>query len=131
MTDRGNMRIRRRKRILRERKAKRMGARFITVLTALLIILTVAGSISSFAGSKSPLSTTAFGENLSAGIKPEKQYTSIMVYPGDSLYSVAESCMCPDQNNRERLMKEIAAINHLSPDNGLTAGNHIIVPVYR
>ena len=96
-----------------------MTARFITVLTALLLVFTIAGSIRSFAGS----------ENSRSGLS--KQYTSVMVYPGDSLDSVADKYLCPEQSDRDRLIREIASINHLSPENPLTTGNHIIVPVYR
>ncbi len=109
------------RRIKRQRKAKRLAARFITALTMLLIILTFAGSIVSFAGSS---------EGSKVNSARSKHYASILIYPGDSLDSVAESHMCPEQNDREKLKKEIIAINHLSPEGSLSAGNHIIVPCY-
>ena len=111
-------RIKKHRRIKGQRRAKRLAARFITVLSLLLILLTLLGSISSFADSSS-----------SDSIK-EKHYSSIMIYPGDSLDSLAEKYLCPEQNDRERLKNEIASINHLSTESALTAGNHIIVPVY-
>ena len=100
-----------------QRRAKRMAARFITVLSLLLILLTLLGSIISFAGS-------------SSSDTHNKVYSSILVYPGDSLDSLAEKYLCPEQNDREKLKNEIASINHLTPDSALTAGNHIIVPLY-
>ena len=113
------MRNRSRKMILRKRKAGRMAARFITVLSALLIFLTAAGSIRSFAGSKKEQRSVS------------KRYSSIMVYPGDDLGSVADKYQCPELCEKRQLMAEISAINHLTVDDtSLTPGNHIIVPVY-
>ena len=111
-------RIKKHRRIKGQRRAKRLAARFITVLSLLLILLTLLGSICSFADSSS-----------SDSIK-EKHYSSIMIYPGDSIDSLTEKYLCPEQNDRERLKNEIASINHLSAESALTAGNHIIVPVY-
>ena len=111
-------RIKKHRRIKGQRRAKRLAARFITVLSLLLILLTLLGSICSFADSSS------------SDIHTEKHYSSIMIYPGDSLDSLAEKYLCPEQNDRERLKNEIASINHLSAESALTAGNHIIVPVY-
>ena len=108
------------KTIRKTRKIKRMTARFITILTMFLIVLTVAGSLSSFAGSKDI-----------AKLASEKQYTSVLIYPGDSLDSLTDQYISPEYKNREKLKMEIMSINHLSPDKVLTAGNHIIVPVYR
>ena len=58
-------------------------------------------------------------------------YTSILIYPGDSIASLAERYYTDEYGDEAALAREIISINHLDYDGSLTAGNHIIVPVYR
>ncbi len=94
--------------------------RITVILAAFLLVTTFAGTMKSFAGSERPSD-----EELS------KYYTSVMVYPGDSLETLTEEYMSEGYDDPASLAKEILSINHLSPDKALQPGNHIIVPVYR
>ena len=58
-------------------------------------------------------------------------YTAVLVYPGDSIDSLAEEYLSVEYEDRESLKREIVSINHLDYDGSLTSGNHIIIPVYR
>ncbi len=102
------------------RRIKRMTARFTLVFFLLLFISLSAGTLKSFAGagSQSPERT------------PVKHYTSVLIYPGDSILSLAEKYHCDGIGDTDSLAHEILSINHLSPDKDLQPGNHIIVPVY-
>ncbi len=110
----------RHKRIARKRKIKRLFSRFLTALVPLLLILTLNCGIISFAGQ----------ETADVHVM-EKVYTSIMVYPGDSIDSIAAQYETEGFEDRDSLKHEIISINHLDYEGTLSAGNHIIVPVYR
>lgn len=97
----------------------RMTARFITVLSLLLILFTLSGGIRSFAGSR---------DKTPAG---NKYYSSITIYPGDSLDSLSNKHMSSGYRDSEMLKHEIICINHLCPDTVLKAGDHLIIPGYR
>ena len=62
-------------------RMRRIMARFITVLSVLLLLVTFSGAIKSFAGQDM---------RSSAGSECRKCYTSIMIYPGDSIGSITE-----------------------------------------
>lgn len=102
---------------------KRMGARFITVFSLFLLFITITGAINSFAGSTLPSSDRCSTEY-------KKCYTSIMIYPGDSIDTITDKYYTQQFKDKDSLTFEILSINHLSPEKTLEPGNHIIVPVY-
>ena len=109
------------RRIRRQRRMRRVMARFITVLSVLLLLVTFSGAIKSFAGQDMRSST---------GSECRKCYTSIMIYPGDSIGSITDKYYSEQFKDKDSLAHEILSINHLSPERSLEPGNHIIVPVY-
>lgn len=62
---------------------------------------------------------------------PVKQFSSIMIYCGDSIESISEErfATCGYSSSHE-LASEIISINHLSNDSKLIPGNYIVVPYY-
>lgn len=111
------------KKIIKSRRMKRMGARFITVFSLFLLFITITGAINSFAGSTLPSSDRCSTEY-------KKCYTSIMIYPGDSIDTITDKYYTQQFKDKDSLAFEILSINHLSPEKTLEPGNHIIVPVY-
>lgn len=111
------------KRIIKSRRMRRMSARFITVFSLFLLFITITGAINSFAGSTLPSSDSSDTEY-------KKCYTSIMIYPGDSIDSITDKYYTSQFKDKDSLAFEILSINHLSPEKTLEPGNHIIVPVY-
>ena len=125
------------RRIIYSRRFNRMTIRFITALTALLMTATITCTFTSFAR------TGSSGRDSIPELK--KYYTSVMIYPGDTPESIADKYCFPEGTPRSIAdnfsspvysdkvspAEEILSINHLSPDNSLQPGNHIIVPVYR
>ena len=111
---------RKHRRISGRRKMKRMLSRFLTALVVLLMVFTFSFCVHIFAG-----------QDFSATDAKEKMYTSVLVYPGDSIDSLAEEYLSVEYEDRESLKREIVSINHLDYDGSLTSGNHIIIPVYR
>ena len=93
--------------------------RFSAVFLVFLFVSLTAGAIKSFAGS---------GNACEGGFN--KRYTSILIYPGDTIESLVSDYSSEGSADRDSLAKEILSINHLSPDKDLQPGNHIIVPVY-
>lgn len=74
------------------------------------------------------LNITAEGSNKPAS----KQYKSIQIAEGDTLWSIAleynDEALSNDST--EEYIEDIKAINNLSRGDKITAGNYIIVPVY-
>ena len=58
-----------------------------------------------------------------------KQYTSIEIQDGDTLWDLAEAYGQPYHDRRE-FIKEVQSINRLHGDQ-ITAGGYLLVPVYR
>ena len=111
------------KKIIKSRRMKRMGARFITVFSLFLLFITITGAINSFAGSTLPSSDRCSTEY-------KKCYTSIMIYPGDSIDTITDKYYTQQFKDKDSLAFEILSINHLSPEKTLEPGNHIIGPIY-
>ena len=74
------------------------------------------------------LNITAEGSNKPAS----KQYKSIQIVEGDTLWSIAleynDEALSNDST--EEYIEDIKAINNLAGGDKITAGNYIIVPVY-
>lgn len=103
-----------------KRRMKRMVSRFLTALVVLIMVFTFTFCVHIFAG-----------QNFSSSDTKEKMYTSVIVYPGDSIDSLVAEYLSDEYENKDALRREIISINHLDYEGSLTAGNHIIVPVYR
>lgn len=56
------------------------------------------------------------------------QYTSILVQPGDTLISIAQTHMSDDFSSTNEYARYIQEINHMD-DDLLVAGNHIVIPI--
>lgn len=67
-------------------------------------------------------------ESLTSG--RVKQYRSITIYAGDSLYQLSTTYMTPEYADPMAYVKEVAFINHMDPDEPLIPGNHLIIPYY-
>lgn len=61
-----------------------------------------------------------------------KQYKSIQIEEGDSLWSIAleYNDEALSNNSTEEYIEDIKSINNLIRDDKITAGNYIIVPIY-
>ncbi len=61
-----------------------------------------------------------------------KQYKSIQIEEGDSLWSIAREYNdeALSNNSTEEYIEDIKSINNLIRDDKITAGNYIIVPIY-
>ena len=102
------------------RKEKRTNRRLVLaliIITCILAFLLIKISASS-----------AEAERL--GSPAQKYYTSIVVDPGDSLWSIAETYRTEQYSSIYDYMQEIMDINHLHSEN-LPSGNSICIPYYK
>ena len=59
-----------------------------------------------------------------------KYYTSIMIEPGDTLWSIAYEYITPEYNGIEEYIAELRRLNHLDGDK-IHAGRYLAVPCFR
>lgn len=59
-----------------------------------------------------------------------KCYRSITIYSGDTLPAIAETNIPPEYSDISSYINEIVFINHMSTDEALIPGNHLIIPYY-
>lgn len=59
-----------------------------------------------------------------------KYYTSIIVEPGDSLWSIAEEHYVLGYDEPSDYIKEVMHINHLKDENEIISGSTLVIPYY-
>lgn len=59
-----------------------------------------------------------------------KTFSSITIYSGDTLTSIAESHMGNEYASTDEYIKEVTFMNNMSTDDILIPGNHLIIPIY-
>lgn len=59
-----------------------------------------------------------------------KYFTSIMITPGDTLYSIASLYADDHYESPEAYAAEVSAINHLQSPDEIRAGEYLVVPYY-
>lgn len=59
-----------------------------------------------------------------------KYYTSIMVQPGDTLYSIAENYTNPEQMSVSDYIDEVRVTNNLIDVNAIRSGDYLVVPYF-
>ena len=88
----------------------------LTVLTILTIAIVVVGTtITPQARSEAPRI---------------KYYTTITVHSGDSLGSIAGDYISSEYKDADSYIREVCAINSLSEDGRINAGESLVVPYY-
>ncbi len=75
------------------------------------------------------MSKSAELPSVEASTVQVKQYTSIEIQDGDTLWDLAEQYGQPYHDNRE-FIREVKSINRLCGDQ-ITAGGFLLIPVYR
>ena len=60
-----------------------------------------------------------------------KCYRSVMIYLGDTVYSVAEENISEGYDSVAAYAKEVARINHIDTDTVLIPGNYLVVPYFK
>ena len=60
-----------------------------------------------------------------------KCYRSVMIYLGDTVYSVAEENIGDGYDSVAAYAKEVARINHIDTDTVLIPGNYLVVPYFK
>ena len=60
-----------------------------------------------------------------------KCYRSVMIYLGDTVYSVAEENFGDGYDSVAAYAKEIVRINHIDIDTALIPGNYLVVPYFK
>lgn len=76
------------------------------------------------------LFTNSWNVEASNGIEREKQYVSVEIEDGDTVWSVAEAYKTDDYNSTKDLVEEILEMNGLHENTVLKPGNKILVPNY-
>lgn len=107
-----------RKNRIRRKRELRKHITLSVVACCLIVILSI--SMSSFL-------STAHGFDTSD--ISYKYYNSIIIHPGDSLWSIAESYVDSHYDSIEAYVKEVMNINHLTDDT-IQAGSYLIIPYY-
>lgn len=59
-----------------------------------------------------------------------KTFSSITIYSGDTLTSIAESHMGEEYASAADYIKEVAFMNNMNTEDILIPGNHLIIPIY-
>jgi cell division protein YceG involved in septum cleavage len=90
----------------------------LIILVAMTALVLLGGSIRAFASSQS--SRTPM----------HKYYTSIQVEKGDSLWSIADDYVIDGVQSREDFIDEVCALNHISRQDILQRGDHLVVMYY-
>ncbi len=106
--------------IVRKRYLKREKRRLLLKIGAILL-LTVFSAV---------IFASAFTANATEDHGRMKYYTSVMVTDGDSLWSIADTYMTSDYENRNAYMHELCTLNHLMPDAMIHEGQYIVVPYF-
>lgn len=114
-------RMRRQQHLLRQKKMRRQKMIRTSIISALCIF-----SIILFA-----FKLTANAKTVEQEQPVYKYFTSYQIQYGDTLWEIAQAYH-PDSTKSEiaDVVKEIRSINHLSPYEGITAGEHVVVPYY-
>ncbi len=73
---------------------------------------------------------TVFTSTASDEPQRIKFYTSVRIEPGDSLWSITNTYISDDYENREAYMKELCSLNHLMPDSMIHEGQYIVISYY-
>ncbi len=60
-----------------------------------------------------------------------KCYRSVMIYLGDTVYSIAEENIGDGYDSVASYAKEVARINHIDADTALIPGNYLVVPYFK
>ena len=60
-----------------------------------------------------------------------KCYESVMIYLGDTVYSIAEENAGDGYDSVQTYANEVARINHINVDTPLIPGNYLVVPYYK
>ena len=60
-----------------------------------------------------------------------KCYRSVMIYLGDTVYSIAEENIGEGYDSVAAYAKEIVRINHIDLDTVLIPGNYLVVPYFK
>lgn len=107
----------RRNHIRRQRELIKNISLFICTICMIIILGITFGSFLSKAKNTDSEATTY------------KYFTSILVEPGDNLYSIASANILDSSQNIESYMNEVIHINALE-DETIHAGQYIIVPYY-
>ncbi len=106
------------RRIARRKQVRRQKYLMFTVLFLLVLLIGL-------------LSVRAFAyAEESTDPNRVKQYRSITIYAGDSLYQISTTHMTPEYSDPMAYAQEVAFINHMDPDAPLIPGNHLIIPYY-
>ncbi|MBR6451411.1 MAG: hypothetical protein IKS87_01780 [Lachnospiraceae bacterium] len=108
-------------RIRMKRRAKVVRRQKCLLFTVLFLLVLIIGlfSLRAFAYADESLETGRV-----------KQYKSITIYAGDSLYQLSTTYMTPEYADPMTYVREVAFINHMDPDDPLIPGNHLIIPYY-
>ena len=69
-------------------------------------------------------------EQKNKGNYNPKLYTSVVIYRGDTLTSIAQKHYSSEWLNIDDYMCEIESINHISSNDKLIPGNYITIPYY-
>lgn len=111
---------RRYKRIARSKQVKRQKILLFVGLFITILLITIF-SIKAF----------AYANDSTTAQQPTKQFSSVMIYCGDSIESIAnENYILNGYASASSFASEIRSINHLSQDSKLIPGNYIVVPYY-
>ncbi len=106
-------------RLQREKQVKRQRRLIFAVLFAVVLVIAVL-SITHF----------AYASADPDAVPRIKYYTSIMIYNGNTLESIASEYMTKEYESVEQYIYEICCMNHLSEDTILIAGNYLTIPYY-
>ncbi|MCU6761244.1 Cell division suppressor protein YneA [uncultured Roseburia sp.] len=67
--------------------------------------------------------------NAATEYQEELYYKSIEVKEGDTLWSIADTYMCEEFDNKQDYIDEIKSINHLTDDT-IHSGSYLTIPYY-
>ena len=89
------------------------------------IIIIISGVIIAFSANRFEQRALAHTDDIL-----HKYYTSVIIEPGDTLWSIADEYYELGYDNHIDYIEEVLHINHLSASDYLISGEYIVIPYY-
>lgn len=106
--------------ILKRRDLKRIKRQRICRLCGLFLLIVLSITVIN----------SVFTSDASEDSERIKYFTSVEISDGDSLWTIADSHISDEYSDKNEYIKELCRLNHITMNEDIHAGMHLIVPYY-